>query len=95
MGRIEVDPVELQVLSRRLATVARGLHGMGHRLRLGQAATGSQMVSEALGHFEERWDYSLQELSESAATTAIDLRTAGDGYAQVEDAIADGFDGDR
>ena len=50
---------------------------------------------EALSHFAERWDYSLGKLAESASNTALDLRTAGHGYTQVDDAIAEAFDGDR
>jgi len=91
MGRIEVDPGELQELSRRLAAVTSDLRGMGNRLRLGQAATGTEAVADALGQFAERWDYSLEKLAEQASNTAIDLRTAGDGYTQVDGAVADGF----
>jgi hypothetical protein len=68
---------------------------MGDRLRLGQAEAGTKAVAEALSHFADRWDYSLRKLAESASNTAIDLRTVGDGYAQVDDAIAGAFDGDR
>jgi uncharacterized protein YukE len=95
MGRFEVDPGELQDLSRRLAALTTQLRGMGDRLRLGQTETGTQAVAEALGRFAERWDYSLRKLAESASNTAIDLRTAGDGYVQVDDALAEAFDGDR
>lgn len=95
MGRIEVVPGELQMLSRRLAAVTGEVRGMGDRLRLGQTETGTQAVAEALSHFAERWDYSLRKLAESASNTAIDLRAAGDGYTQVDDAIAGAFDGDR
>ncbi len=91
MGRIEVDPRELQVLSRQLAAVTSDLRGMGSRLRLGQMATGTEAVADALGHFAERWDHSLEKLAEHASNTAIDLRTAGDGYTQVDGAIAGGF----
>lgn len=92
MGRVEVDPGELQALSRRLAAVTSDLRGMGSRLRLGQAATGTEAVAGALGHFAERWDYCLKKLAEVASNTAIDLRTAGDGYARVDGAVAEGFD---
>lgn len=95
MGRFEVDPGELQDLSRRLAAVTAQLRGMGDRLRLGQTETGTRAVAGALSHFAERWDYSLRKLAESASNTAIDLRTAGDGYTRVDDAIAGAFDGDR
>jgi uncharacterized protein YukE len=95
MGRIEVEPAELQELSRRLAAVTDELRGMGSRLRLGQAAAGAEAVTGALGHFAERWDYSLERMAELASNTAVDLRTAGDGYAQVDGALAEGFHGER
>ena len=95
MGRIEVDPEELQVLSRRLSAITGELRGMGDRLRLGREATGAETVADALGHFAERWDHSLEKMAESASNTAVDLHTAGDGYAQVDAAIAEAFDGDR
>ena len=95
MGRIEVDPAELQELSRRLAEVTDELRGMGSRLRPGPAATGAEAVAGALGHFAERWDYSLEKMAEAARNTAVDLRTAGDGYARVDGALAEGFGAGR
>jgi uncharacterized protein YukE len=91
MGHVEVDPAELQDLSRRLAEITGELRGMGGRLRLGQAQAGAASVTDALAAFAERWDRSLAKLAEAASNTAIDLRTAADGYNQVDGAVADGF----
>jgi hypothetical protein len=91
MGHVEVDPAELQNLSRRLSQITEELRGMGGRLRLGHAEAGAATVADALVGFAERWDHSLAKLAEIAANTAIDLRTAADSYTQVDGAVADGF----
>jgi uncharacterized protein YukE len=91
MGHVEVDPAELQDMSRRLAAITGELRGMGDRLRLGHAEAGAASVADALAGFADRWDRSLAKLAEVASTTAVDLRTAADGYTQVDAAVADGF----
>jgi hypothetical protein len=91
MGRIEADPAELQALSRGLSEITGELRGMGGRLRLGHAEAGAASVADALAGFVERWDRSLAMLAEVASTTAVDLRTAADGYTLVDGAVADGF----
>lgn len=91
MARIEVDPLSLATVGRRLTDaidVARQVDEQRSALEGHVADAGDATFAEAVREFLAEWSYGCQCLVEDATTLAEMLTQAGQVYLEVETGVA-------
>jgi hypothetical protein len=85
-----VEVGTLKALSGQLRSIGDTVGGaQGGLDGLGDGQTGHGDLSSAVHHFKDKWEYSLKKINETAQKVAEKTTAAGDGYSEVEGAIAD------
>ena len=86
----EVDVATLRALSGELTSIGDKVGSAQHGMDgLGDDQTGDGDLTGAVHHFNDKWEYSLKKIKETAEKTAEKVTSAADGYDQVDTAVAD------
>ena len=88
VAQIEVTPEGLLRSAATLDTVAEDLRHAHSRLDdVRTTMVGAGNVTDALRRFADEWEFGMGRMVESVKFTARALRTAGEGYAEVESGV--------
>jgi hypothetical protein len=88
VAQIDVTPEDLLQSAAILDTVAEDLRHAHNRLHdVRTTMIGAGNVTDALRHFADEWEFGMGRMVESVKFTARALRTAGEGYAEVESKV--------